>query len=56
MHALFRGHSEFITHSGRQLGGEPTKLLSHEQMAWPLLSLHLELGPHGDGEHGFWYV
>lgn len=40
MQAKFGGHSELITHSGRQYGGEPTKEGKQEQTACPLISLH----------------
>lgn len=39
-------------HSGLQLGGLPTNPSMQEQTAWPLNSLHILLGPHGDGSHG----
>lgn len=39
-------------HSGRQFGGFPIKVSKHAQIAWPLASLHMLFGPHGDGSHG----
>jgi len=57
LHALERSHSELLTHSGRQDGGEPVMVGRHEQIACPFVaSLHWELGPHGDGLHGFLYT
>lgn len=52
MQAKFGGHSELITHSGRQYGGEPTKEGKQEQTACPLISLHWLFAPHGDGLQG----
>lgn len=53
-HALDRSHSELLTHSGRQEGGEPIIDGRQEQIGWLLgPSLHWEFGPHGDGWHGF---
>lgn len=53
MHASFGGQSELTTHSGLHEGGAPIKPSIHEQTAWPLCSLHLLFGPHGDGLQGF---
>ena len=53
MHALSIGQSWFITHSGRQLGGEP--IISGKQEHWhlsPMTLGGLELGPQGFGSHG----
>lgn len=48
-HANSAGHSEFIVHSGRQYGGEPTYPGRHEH-AGPLANnWHREWGPQGDG-------
>lgn len=52
-HAIVGWQSEFITHSGRHIGGVPKNPCKHEQTAWLLLSLHWLLGPHGDGIQGF---
>lgn len=50
LHALDSSHSELLTHSGRQLGGEPVIGGRQEQMGWPFgPSLHCEFGPHGEG-------
>lgn len=49
---LSRGHSAFMRHSGRQLGGTPEQLIWHEQTGWPSSTLHMLYGPHGDGEQG----
>lgn len=46
-------HSELITHSGLQFGGMPINSDWQVQTAWSLFSRHIELGPHGDGVHGF---
>ncbi len=51
--ARLRGQSPFITHSGRQLGGAPVNPGRQLQLAWWLTFWHCELGPHGDGTHGF---
>lgn len=40
-------------HSGRQLGGVPMKPVRHAHDGDPLISLHSELGPQGDGSQGF---
>jgi hypothetical protein len=54
LHAFERSHSELVTHSGRQEGGEPIILETQEQIGCPLgPSLHSELGPHGEGLQGF---
>lgn len=52
-HALFKEHSELTTHSGLHIGGIPTKPERHVQTAWLFISLHCELGPQGEGWHGF---
>jgi hypothetical protein len=41
-----------VVHSGRQLGTLPTKSGKQEQAAWTPITLHSELGPHGEGTHG----
>lgn len=51
--AKFATHSELTTHSGRQLGGDPTKFGKQEHTACPFISLHWLFAPHGDGLHGF---
>lgn len=40
MHAKLLGHSEFMTHSGRQFGGFPMKLGRQEHEGVPEISLH----------------
>ena len=53
MQALSEGQSEFITHSGLQLGGEP--IISGMQLHWqrpPMSRGGKLLGPHGFGSHG----
>lgn len=52
MQAKLLEHSELIVHSGRQFGGIPMYCERQEQDGSPLISLHWELGPHGDGLHG----
>lgn len=52
MHARFVTHSVLTTHSGRQLGGDPTNAERHEQIDIPLFTRHSLFGPHGDGLHG----
>lgn len=53
VHALSRGQSEFVTHSGLQLVyGSPKYSGKHVQAPTPFLSLHIALAPHGDGLHG----
>ena len=54
MQAKLVAQSKLVTHSGRQLGGEPTNSSKQEHIC-PLefpITLHMELGPHGDGRHG----
>jgi hypothetical protein len=51
MQAFVSGHSGSVTHSGRQFGGAPFISGKHEQLALPLLILHIEFGPHGEGRH-----
>lgn len=41
-----------MTHSGLQLGADPIIFGRHEHTAAPFMSLHWELGPHGDGTQG----
>lgn len=50
--ARFRAHSALDVHSGLQVGGAPIYPDKHEHMAWPLISRHWLLGPHGDGLQG----
>lgn len=45
-------HSAWFVHSGRQFGARPIKLGKQEQAAWPLICLHWELGPQGEGTQG----
>lgn len=52
LQASFWGHSLLVTHSGLHVGGDPIYPGTQEQMAWPLISRHCELGPHGDGWQG----
>lgn len=48
-------HSIFEIHSGRQFGGLPMKPSKHEHDGLSFSNLlHWELGPQGDGMHGFW--
>lgn len=54
MHALFKGQSLFIVHSGRQVSyGLPKKSGKHLHAPAPFLSKHTALSPHGDGSQGF---
>lgn len=46
-------HSPFDTHSGRQFGGDPMKVLRQEHDGESPITRHSELGPQGDGTHGF---
>lgn len=50
--ALSKWHSALFTHSGLHVGGLPIKPSTQEHTPWPFISLHLLLGPHGDGTHG----
>ena len=52
MQALFDGHSELSTHSGRQLGAEPIIPATHPHWACPDTTWHCELGPQGVGVQG----
>lgn len=54
--AKLLAHSELIVHSGRQFGGLPIKLPTHEHEGDPPISRHCELGPQGDGKHGSIYT
>ena len=49
MHALSLEHSELIEHSGRQFGGIPIYASRQEQDGIPLIFLHCEWMPQGDG-------
>ena len=40
MHALLLGHSELMEHSGRQLGGDPMYVDTHEHEGDPFISRH----------------
>lgn len=53
MQAIFVVHSVLLVHSGRQFGGDPIN--SGKQRQSPLFpfSVQTELGPHGEGRHGF---
>lgn len=54
MQAKLVAQSKFVTHSGRQLGGEPMKSSKQEHiyaLELPIVR-HIELGPQGDGRHG----
>lgn len=53
LQAWFLGQSELITHSGLQLGGLPRNPGTQEHTAWLFITLHLLLGPQGDGLQGF---
>lgn len=53
MQAKSLGHSLLLTHSGLQLGGTPINSGEQEQEGELLTTLHWELGPHGEGSHGF---
>lgn len=53
MQARLFGHSELLTHSGRQFGGVPMNSGKQEQDGELFISLHWALGPHGDGIQGF---
>lgn len=52
IHAKWLGHSELLIHSGLQFGGVPIYSWRHEQDGLPLMSLHWEYGPQGDGWQG----
>lgn len=53
MHAMSFGHSEFVMHSGRQFGGLPRNVSRQAHDGEFPTSLHIELGPQGEGWHGF---
>lgn len=53
MQARLEAHSLLLTHSGRQLGGDPVNSGRQEHDGDSPVTLHCELGPHGDGWHGF---
>jgi hypothetical protein len=40
LHALFKAHSELVTHSGRHVGGEPIYPGTQEHTACPFTSRH----------------
>lgn len=52
MQAKFDSHSLLLVHSGRQFGGDPLYSGKQEQDGEPLISLHSEFGPHGEGSQG----
>lgn len=52
MQAKLEAHSLLPVHSGLQYGGEPEKLGIQEQEGESAISLHIELGPHGEGVQG----
>lgn len=52
MQALLKLHSLFVTHSGRQYGGEPEKPGWQVQDGASFITWHIELGPHGVGSQG----
>lgn len=52
-HAIFDAHSVLLVHSGRQLGGAPMYSGKHVHCAFSPFSVHCELGPQGEGKHGF---
>lgn len=55
MQARWLAHSLLIIHSGRQPGGAPTYPATQVQDGLPSADTwHCELGPQGDGWHGFW--
>lgn len=56
MQAWLLGHSEFLIHSGLQLGGVPIYSDKQAQEAWPFILRHSEYGPQGDGTQGFSYI
>jgi hypothetical protein len=53
MHAKLSLHSEWLLHSGRQLGGDPVKSGKQEHLACSLIFWQLEFGPQGEGWQGF---
>lgn len=53
IHAIFDRHSVLLVHSGRQLGGAPRNSGKHLHNGLSPFSEHSELGPHGEGKHGF---
>lgn len=53
MQANWLGHSELLTHSGLQFGGEPMKPKRQEHDGESPDTRHSAFGPHGDGWHGF---
>lgn len=52
-HAKCEAHSLLLIHSGLQYGGCPWYFGMQVQDGDPLISWHTELGPHGEGWHGF---
>lgn len=52
MQANWVGHSLLTRHSGRQLGGEPTKFGRQLQEGELLETVHWALDPQGEGLHG----
>lgn len=53
IHARLLEHSLLIVHSGLQFGGFPIIPSTHEHAGESPETLHCELGPHGEGTHGF---
>lgn len=53
MQARLLGHSVFEMHSGLQFGGDPINSFRHEQDGESPIGRHSELGPQGEGSHGF---
>lgn len=52
MQAKLAGHSALRVHSGRQFGARPTYPSRQVQTGDSWMTLHCELGPHGDGMQG----
>lgn len=52
-HAKWFGHSLFVTHSGRQFGGVPTKSGRQVQDGISPFTWHWAFTPHGEGTQGF---
>lgn len=52
MQAWLDGHSLLLVHSGLQYGGDPENSGIHVHDGVPDISLHMELGPQGDGVQG----
>lgn len=52
MHAKLLLHSLLLMHSGLQFGGDPMNSGRHEQEGESPATLHIELGPQGEGSQG----